>query len=152
MIKRILNVSTGVLVLALSGCGGSSGTTNTGGTSGNGGGGGLTVAQLTGTWKDSNISGNGNSSACPGQIDMGGGTTDTCGANDLLVLNSNMTYSITGNMADTGTWSLSGSNVNFVSNMGQGNYSYAMTLTTSTKLSAVVNFSGSPVTETLLKQ
>jgi Lipocalin-like domain len=148
--KRILSISAGFLVLVLFGCGGSSGTPSTGSTSGTGGG--LTASKLIGSWKDSNISGNGSSSACPGQIPMGGGTTATCGADDLVILNSNMTYSITGNQADTGTWSLSGSNVDFVSNQGQGTYTYAMTMPSSTELMAVINFSGSTVTETLQKQ
>lgn len=71
----------GAVTVGLAGCGGGGGD-NTG----NNGGGTPATPSLVGMWKETNITGNGQTSACPSSL------LDGCGANDYFQFNSDGTF------------------------------------------------------------
>ena len=90
-----------MVVGALAGCGGGA-NNGLGGTT-------ITPAQLVGTYKTTNLAApSGQTTSCPGQLTD---IDESCGANDIVVFNSNGTFTITdtGGSPVSGTYTLSGS-------------------------------------------
>ena len=99
--------------LYLAGCGSSG--------SGSGGGGGNN-ATLVASWHEISLRQDGGATVnCPGTVDLGGGNTDTCGANDAATFSStgNITLSDAGG-TQSGTYSLSGNNLTLTINVKNG--------------------------------
>lgn len=115
------------------GCGGGGGDNDGNGNGNNGGGGGDnggTTPTLTGLWRNTSISAQGQTASCPGQVSVNGQLVRQCGQNDTLEFYSDGTWMARGVTQGTllrptrhpndqhidrvrGTWSLQGANFGF---------------------------------------
>lgn len=87
-----------LVVLALSGCGG-----------GGDGSSPAPVSPIVGLFRQTGITGNGQTITCPGMVTLTDGTTDTCGASDTIQFKADGTFSVvSGGTGFSGTYTYAG--------------------------------------------